>query len=88
VPEDLEAVLLKCLNKDSADRPQTAEQLAAMLAQCADAARWGLPEARQWWQEHREEVLGGRQAQEASASTKTIAVDLARHSTRPTQGTP
>jgi serine/threonine-protein kinase len=81
VPEDLEAVLLKCLNKEPAARPQSAEDLAALLAQCGDAGRWGLVEARQWWQEHRDEVLGSQQAREASASTKTIAVDLARKST-------
>jgi serine/threonine-protein kinase len=53
VPEALEATLLRCLAKDPADRPPTAEALAAMLRDVSLAEPWDDDRARAWWDAHR-----------------------------------
>ncbi len=52
VPADLEAVLLACLAKDPADRPDTARVLEARLASTAAAGRWSSADADRWWDGH------------------------------------
>ncbi len=52
VPADLEAVLLRCLRKDPAERFARAADLRAGLRGCADAGRWTAAEARGWWDLH------------------------------------
>ena len=49
VPSDLEWVILHCLEKNAADRPEDAEALRTELAACADAGAWTLADARAWW---------------------------------------
>jgi serine/threonine-protein kinase len=49
VPEDLERVILSCLAKDPAARPQDAEALARALDRCQDAQRWTNADAEVWW---------------------------------------
>lgn len=53
LPEGLEEVLLACLAKAPADRPQSAEDVAAALERVAVADAWTPARARHWWQEHR-----------------------------------
>jgi serine/threonine-protein kinase len=50
VPPDLEAVVLRCLEKDPADRYQDAASLARALAECADADGWSAELAAAWWE--------------------------------------
>jgi serine/threonine-protein kinase len=50
VPEALEKVILACLAKDPAGRPQTAGDLDDALAACD--AGWGRERAEDWWQLH------------------------------------
>ncbi|MFT7624281.1 MAG: hypothetical protein ACI9WU_003468 [Myxococcota bacterium] len=52
VPEALEAVIMECLAKAPADRPQTAESLAERL-RALDVGTWGPERARAWWERHR-----------------------------------
>jgi serine/threonine-protein kinase len=48
VPPELERIILSCLEKDPANRPQTAEALFETLG-VLSGPRWTLEEARRWW---------------------------------------
>ncbi len=50
LPRDLEYVIMACLAKDPADRPQSAARLAEMLRAC-DCGTWSADDARFWWEE-------------------------------------
>jgi serine/threonine-protein kinase len=52
VPADLEAVLLDCLAKDPADRPDSARVLEARLAATSAAGLWTAADAEAWWDRH------------------------------------
>jgi serine/threonine protein kinase len=52
VPPDLEAVIMDCLQKDQARRPQTARELDRLLATCAAASSWDNDHAEEWWRMH------------------------------------
>ena len=52
VSGELEAVLLACLEKSRAKRPQTARDLASMLTKCPTARSWSIEEADAWWGRH------------------------------------
>lgn len=52
VPDELERVILSCLAKDPADRPQTAEELGTALARSVPADAWTRRRAREWWNLH------------------------------------
>lgn len=51
VPADLERIVLKCLEKDPADRFRDADSMAQALASCAGADLWTRQCAARWWQE-------------------------------------
>ncbi len=50
VPDDLSAVVMKCLAKDPAARFQGVRELDRALAACACAADWDHDKAEAWWQ--------------------------------------
>jgi serine/threonine-protein kinase len=49
VPPALERLVLACLSKDPADRPQTARELSLGLAEVEAADAWSEARAREWW---------------------------------------
>ncbi len=49
IPDDLEQVILRCLQKEPSRRYQTAAELAAAFRQCDAAARWTADDAARWW---------------------------------------
>ncbi len=55
IPPSLERIVLSCLEKKREDRPQTAPELDALLAACADVPEWTQADARRWWLLHRPE---------------------------------
>lgn len=48
LPQDLEYLVMACLARDPAQRPVSAERLAAVLAAC-DCPAWTAQDARLWW---------------------------------------
>ena len=52
IPPELDEVILACLAKDPAQRPQTATELSRRLADMAGAERWNVATARTWWNAH------------------------------------
>ena len=59
IPPALDEIVLACLAKDPAHRPQTAGALASSLA-AVQVARWGEEDATSWWT-----TVGGRGAPSA-----------------------
>ena len=53
IPPDLEAIVMSCLAKQAADRPQSAGAMSEMLVQCQDYGAWSRQLARKWWTENR-----------------------------------
>ncbi len=52
LPEDLEDVVLACLEKDPKRRPRTAAELAERIDRCRFDPPWSAARAREWWQSH------------------------------------
>ena len=49
LPEGLEQIVMKCLEKRRDDRFRSVRELDEALADCADVGGWGRDEARTWW---------------------------------------
>jgi serine/threonine-protein kinase len=58
VPEDLQRVVLKCLEKKPERRFQDADSLEQALAQCRAADPWDRHRAAAWWREQSRKVPG------------------------------
>jgi serine/threonine-protein kinase len=53
IPPDFDAVVLACLAKDPAERPQSARQLSQRLEAIAVEHAWTEERRRAWWASHR-----------------------------------
>ena len=49
--EDLQNILMCCLQKSPEQRPISIDDLADALVQCVDSGRWSQADACQWWQQ-------------------------------------
>jgi serine/threonine protein kinase len=61
IPGDLEAVILRCLAKDPAERFSEVQRLDGALAACSSAKTWAEADAEIWWRSCvplRDEVAG------------------------------
>jgi serine/threonine-protein kinase len=66
VPDDIDLIVMRCLQKSPADRFQSATELAAAIEDCDDFGRWTHEAARAWWREH--ESRAGRPSDELAAA--------------------
>jgi serine/threonine-protein kinase len=49
IPKAFDQLVLTCLRKDPAERPQSAKELSALLSTLPGAAAWSQDRARGWW---------------------------------------
>ena len=59
IPPALDAVILECLAKDPAQRPQSAAVLGERLAATVAKDAWTADAAHTWWELHRVALAGG-----------------------------
>jgi eukaryotic-like serine/threonine-protein kinase len=52
IPAALDRLVLACLAKDPAERPQSARELSGRLAEVEGASGWTQDRARSWWATH------------------------------------
>jgi serine/threonine-protein kinase len=52
IPDSLERIVMSCLEKDPARRPQTAENVARLLNDCRFETDWSEERANEWWEVH------------------------------------
>jgi serine/threonine-protein kinase len=82
IPAALDNLVLRCLAKDRAARPQTAAELTAALEalETLDGiGRWTVEDARTWWRERAPAVMAAAKTARAVGSTpgpRTVAIDL------------
>jgi hypothetical protein len=62
VPEDLEALLMECLEKEPSKRPQTAAVLRRRLQSCRAFGEWDVERARRWWSDNSTRIRERRAA--------------------------
>jgi serine/threonine protein kinase len=58
IPKELEEMVLACLEKDPARRPQDAEQLFRLAQRCGAGGTWDRETARQWWELNLTDLTG------------------------------
>jgi serine/threonine-protein kinase len=58
IPRELDDLVMACLQKDPALRPQNAGELLTMAYGCECTDSWGQKDARGWWQAHLPQLTG------------------------------
>ncbi len=79
IPGDLETILLDCLAKSPASRPESAAALCARLESCDGFGTWTSDRAREWWRLHAE-ALAEQKARPESVTAWTALSTQSRWS--------
>jgi eukaryotic-like serine/threonine-protein kinase len=58
IPREMEEMVMACLEKDPARRPQDAEQLFRLAQRCGSGVTWDRDAARRWWELNLAELTG------------------------------
>jgi eukaryotic-like serine/threonine-protein kinase len=58
IPRELDDLVLACLEKDPAKRPQDAEELLRLAYRCQTCESWTNSHALAWWQTHLPDLTG------------------------------
>lgn len=77
VNENLEWVLMRCLDKDPNQRPDSVSHLAALLRE-AEREVWTALDAEIWWEQYGEAVRAEARAQGAAATLSKPSLDITR----------
>jgi hypothetical protein len=79
ISAEMEALLLSCLAKEPAARPQTADELRTRLLACPAASEWPVAARIDWWEVYEKLPIGIPLENGADTSTPmvTVRVDLA-----------
>jgi serine/threonine protein kinase len=73
IPPALDDLVLACLAKDPADRPQTADDLERRLAASIPGSSWRLDDAREWWLRNHPSSVASQVAEQTPLERVTIA---------------
>ena len=78
ISPELEQLLLRCLAKEAAARPQSAEELRAGLLACPTAGGWPLAARVAWWDAYHRHPLTSPDAprEEPAVPLVTVRIDL------------
>ncbi|MQA31679.1 MAG: protein kinase [Luteitalea sp.] len=74
IPRELDDLVLACLEKDPAKRPQDAEELLRLAYSCKTCESWTDAHARSWWQTHLSDLTGPLAIEAIYDETATDAV--------------
>ncbi len=73
----LEALILRCLERDPKDRPQSAHELITLLAASPRIADWNVEQRAAWWVAHREAINRARAAEaEPIEAAKAVNIEI------------
>jgi serine/threonine protein kinase len=83
IPEDLERVVLQCLEKDPSKRPGTARELRQRLLAIQVESPWSPADASRWWRGYRD-AMSSRRVSSSPERVATVTIDISDRMTMAT----